>query len=81
MKLEICKKLGKVEFDDRFEVSTDQKSSPKIRLRGTKRLHEQSKTVNCLEKLGDPEFVPQAERSDTITPSPQNAIGVREKEL
>ena len=73
--------LGKVPFSDQFEVSPNPKPVPNFRLRGTKRFHKQGKVTNFLEKYGDPESIPDADRWESIIPTPQKSIRIPNREL
>jgi hypothetical protein len=54
-------KLTTVEFSDKFEISPSPKPTTNFRLQGTKRSKNQGKTLNFLEKFGDPEFISDPE--------------------
>lgn len=71
-------KLSKLEFSDKYELFSGQKSEPKSRLRGMSRLRKQGKTVNFLDKFGDPKFVPDAEKWDASIPKDAPKIPTEE---
>lgn len=75
------KKLGKVEFSDKFEILPGQKSISKFRLRSTAHLYNQGKSVNFLDKFKDPKFISDTEQWDTTIYSLQDAVKIRNKEL
>lgn len=67
----------------RIEDNKGQESTPKFKLRGSKIRYDQGKTVNFLEKFGDPKSIPDTEQWDIKTSSSQdeNAIRIQDSEL
>lgn len=75
--------LEKVQFDDKYQVLGDKKSTPKFKLRGSKRLYDKAKAVNFLDKFADPKSIPDTEPWDIVNPSSQERVRIRnnDKEL
>lgn len=73
----------KLEFSDKFEVSPNPNPDPpsNFHLRGTKHSQNRGKTVNFLEKYGDPDVISETEKWDIDTIIQKDANRIQNKEL
>lgn len=75
--------LPRVKFSDQlsFGKSIDKKPTTNPRLRGTKSIKKQAKTVKFLEKFKDPEIISNVDEWDITKPTQEDKIKIQDEEL